>query len=277
MSYAHYHLIQIVLDHGLPEPKSIGVLVHQYGHAELRMIGSLQGRTPYDDIDRWLIHFAVPEVANHEWVFEQWVDWFRRIAAEFETNRKVCLTFLRRLKARGEPVIASIEGDEVIDTGETLADVADRLFDEVVGRKPAFKRARFHAKVREKLGMSELHAFDGFNENAEIEVLGPDGNVSCLLHFPHFWDSQRSGRLAVKLISFDASPEEISAAVADTSNTFDAAVRQGDLPADRCIVLHDQPGTSNAAYVSLLGARFRLIDVTSDDASAEFRAILIPR
>lgn len=284
MSYARFHLIQVVLDHGLPDPIPVGVLVYRDNKAAVRMVGATGMG---DAMSFWtnaeMIRCALPELDSGDWVYENWVDWFDHLVRNFPSDQASCLRELGDLELRCESVIATINGKMEMVGSDTVKDVADHLFDEIIGSKSAFRRARFLSAAKNAVFQSELPSMGGYSQNAEVEVLGADGTPTTLLFFPHFWDFPLQGavqgipqgRMAIKLLSFDLPPEEVSASVADASLAFDTAVRERVLTKERCIILHDTPDATQAHYLTLLGGRFKLIDISQEHADFELRSVII--
>lgn len=277
MSYARYHLIQVVRDHSAPQPETVGLLVDDGSQVELRIIGSgLPDPWGPGDFQAGFIRYALPDLAGQEWIFENWILWFQQVTAAFGENPAKNLRLLERLERRGESVIASAQGEILVAEGESLAEIADRLFSDWVLQRPAIRRARFLGAVHDLLLISEAATIKGFMEDMEVVLPADSGQSEQFIHFPYFWESGRHGRFALKLVSFAAEPREVSAAVAEAANTFDLAIQKSVLSARNCLLLHDSPPADLAHYLDHLGRRSSLINI--DDrrqAAAQLRNLFL--
>lgn len=235
MKFATYNAIQVVRNHDCPEPVTIGVLVHCDTDAEIRLIGALDSV----HLGKGEFGHAFGDLVDADLIYWQWVEWFKRHAKEMQVDPDKVLQKLVRLQDRGETIIASVTGKLPVDDTDTLSNVADHLFDELVMVNPVMKRAKFLASIDQFLSHTEIRFFDGFIEDAEVELIGTDGSAEQLVNFPFFWNSDKQGKFAGMVISANESPRQISVAVANVMSTFGMAQQYQFTSQENCFVLVD--------------------------------------
>lgn len=271
MISARYHALQLVLDHGSPEPVTIGLIAHAEGRAELRLIGL---RTDRSGFSQGMLRHALPDLAGAEWIYEQWVERLQRLAGRFSDHRDENLRLLRQLESRGESIIASVEGEVPIPDLDSLPAIASSLFDEMVLNRPSMRRAAFFGQVDSLLTDSELRWFDGFQEDAEVEFLDSDGIPQQILYFPYVWDAKTVGRRFVaKLLWFGGSPQEISSAAADATAAFELARRHAFIGNGSCVLLHSSPTADQQRYLDIFNRSATTIAVDTPSAADELRFV----
>ncbi len=271
MISARYNVLQLVLDHGSPEPVTIGVVAYAEGMAELRLIGL---RTDREGFSRGMFRYALPDLAGVEWIYEQWIERLQRLSARFSDSAEENIRLLRNLESRGESIIASVEGEVSIPDLESLPVIATSLFGELVMNRPAMRRAEFFGLVDNLISDSELRWFDGFTEDAEIELLNDDRMPQQLLYFPYLWDSKSLGRRFVaKLLWFGGLPRDVSAAVADAATAFELARRRELVGHGSCILIHSSPTEEQQRYLDIFHRSATTIDVDSTSAADELRLV----
>lgn len=271
MISARYNVLQLVLDHGSPEPVTIGVVAYAEGNAELRLIGL---RTDRAGFSRGMFRYALPDLAGVEWIYEQWIDRLQRLSARFSDRAEENIRLLRNLESRGESIIASVEGEVSIPDLESLPGIATSLFGELVMNRPAMRRAEFFGLVDNLISDSELRWFDGFTEDAEIELLNDDWMPRQLLYFPYLWDSKSLGRrFAAKLLWFGGIPQDVSASVADAAAAFEIVRQREFLGHGRCILIHSAPTEDQQRYLDIFRSSAATIAVDSPSAADELRLI----
>lgn len=271
MISARYHALQLVLDHGSPEPVTIGLIAYAEGRAELRLIGL---RTDRSEFSRGMFRHALPDLAGVEWIYEQWAERLQRLSARFWDRAEENIRLLRNLESRGESIIASVEGEVQIPDLESLSEIATTLFGEMVMNRPAMRRAEFFGQVDNLISDSELRWFDGFTEDAEIELLNDDRMPQQLLYFPYLWDSKSLGcRFVAKLLWFSGSPQDVSAAVADAAAAFELARRREFLRHGNCILIHSLPTEEQHRYLNIFQRSAVTIAADSPRAADELRLV----
>ncbi len=271
MIIARYIAIQLVLDHGCPEPVTVGVIAYVGEHAELRLIGLRENSGKFS---RGMYRHALPDLAEAGWIYEQWIDRLQRVAARFASRPEESLATLLRPESRGESIIASATGETRIQSIDGLPEIANSLFNELVLAKPAMRRAAFLGDVDNLLVDSELRWFDGYREDAEVEFLNDDGYPVQILYFPHLWDSKiLNRRLVVKVLWFGGSAQEISASVADAANAFEVGMRREFVGPSGCIVLHSTPTSDQDRYLNVFRRSATTINIESLSAADDLRLV----
>ena len=235
MKFANYNAIQVVRNHDCPEPVTIGVLVHCDKDAELRLIGALDSKQR----GKGEFGHAFTDLVDADLIYWQWSEWFKRQAKEMQVDPDTAIQKLVRLQERGETIIASVTGQLPVDDSDTLSKVADELFDELVMVNPVMQKAKFLAAIDQFLIRTEIRSFDGLIEDAEVELLGENGETKQLVNFPLLWDSETRGRFAGMLISANESPRQISVAVANVMTNFGMAQQYQFTSQENCFVLVD--------------------------------------
>jgi hypothetical protein len=262
---ANFNAIQVVRNHDCPEPVTIGVLVHSGKDVELRLIGAL------DSNQRGKGEFghAFADLVDADLIYWQWVEWFKRQAQELKVDPDKVFQKLGRLEDRGETVIASITGQVPIEDTDTLSNAASQLFEELVMVSPVMQKAKFLAAIDQFLNRTEIRFFDGLIEDAEVELLGKNGETEQLVHFPFLWDSETRGKFAGMVIAANESPRQISVAVANVMSTFGMAQQYQFTTKENCFVLID--AKLSDFYENLLNTVSKVIYINEE--SAAFRQV----
>ena len=266
MKNVRYKAIQIIRNHDCPEPVTVGVFVYFDNEVELRMLGVNEGGLNLSEF-----RLAFPDLANSDWIYEQWVEWFQLKTARFKWRRAKTLQKFEQLESRGEPVIASISGEAPISDDVPIPTAANQLFDDLVMNSPAMRKARFFASVERLLETANLGAFDRVEKDTEVELLAPNGAVRQLIFFPHLWESSARGRFACKVLWADGSPQQISAVVSDATNAFEVAQRFGFLSKHHCFVF--VAGELPARYTDIVSTIATVIHIDAPTAKATLQTI----
>lgn len=256
MKFATYHAIQVVRNHDCPEPVTIGVLVFSDKQSELRLLGAL------DSGQRGKGEFghAFPDLVDADLIYLQWAEWFKRQANELKIGTEKVLERLSRLQDRGETIIASVIGKLPMGDTDSLSEVADQLYGELVMVNPLMQKAKFLASIDELLTLTEIRSFDGLIKDAEVELLDENGKVKQLVNFPLLWNSGSHGRFACMLMSANKSPRQISASVANVMATFGISHQYNFTSKEKSFVLADN--RLPEFYEDLLGTVAKVICIS---------------
>lgn len=115
--------------------------------------------------------------------------------------------------------------------------------------------------------LAELRFFEGFIQDAEVELLDKKGKIKQLVHFPFLWDTKSRGKLAGMLISAHQSPREVSAAVSNVMTTFEVVQKHKFITKENCFVLVDDKTCD--VYMNILKTKAHIVYINDRTASLQ--------
>ena len=246
-------------DGATQEQRNIGILVHESGRTELR----LMGQSASGEVESAYFCKAFDFSNEAGGVYQEWVRWFCALATE-ASDEELLVAEFDRLKRSGSHFCTGDCIRVVASLDESIRDIADRMFQRLVlVPKLTPTSLSFSGQVDHLIRCSEIAHRAPFHRNVELELQRPDQtNYVQLTGFVEVPTA-----LGIKELRFQGrAAADVATQINDIRYTFETLIALEILDRSRCVVIHDTPKAGARQQLQRIGEYFVFLPV--DDPSS---------